>query len=240
MGERSTRSRDDERGASRSLSAVASVADLNLVCEDGLPGQTQDPGAGGLPPPTLAPKVGGLVLGRYRVMEVLGEGGWCRVSRAADVQSSLGAGQVPQVALKTYRDQALRESGEAGLSERFAREVATFKALGLSHLHDSLGTPAPSGVGAPRIFARSRSGGLQVNPRDLFVNLLGYSRAAGHDLTPGAAPDSRFYSVLELGGDSLESFLDRRASAHTSLACGRCARLLGRWPPASGGCMIGA
>lgn len=160
------------------------------------------------------PAAGQLVLGRYRVLEgsLLGEGGWCRVLRAEDTQDDQlePSGKRRRVALKTFHAQAMRQSGEAALGDRFAREIATFERLGLSRQH-----LAASGA-SPSRFVKSKSGGTDCTPGDLVVNLLDFSRQS--PLTPSTTSDGRYYSVLELADEPLDAFLDRRCSARDFVA----------------------
>eukprot|EP00927_Polykrikos_kofoidii_P048389 TRINITY_DN42672_c0_g2_i1.p1 TRINITY_DN42672_c0_g2~~TRINITY_DN42672_c0_g2_i1.p1 ORF type:complete len:561 (+),score=97.21 TRINITY_DN42672_c0_g2_i1:57-1739(+) len=150
-------------------------------------------------------KAGKLVLGRYQVdqEQLLGEGGWCVVYRGLDIRAPPEQAQ-RGVAIKTYNAQAIRDTDDAALCERFARELGTFQRLGISRAHES-----------DVAFARSRSGGSILGPQQLFVNLIDFSHAddSGKSMQPSRASDGYFYSVLELADESLESCLDRRRKA---------------------------
>eukprot|EP00928_Gymnodinium_smaydae_P020308 TRINITY_DN17852_c0_g1_i1.p1 TRINITY_DN17852_c0_g1~~TRINITY_DN17852_c0_g1_i1.p1 ORF type:complete len:438 (-),score=50.08 TRINITY_DN17852_c0_g1_i1:120-1433(-) len=131
-----------------------------------------------------------VVLGRYQVSngKPLGTGGWCVVHRGEDLQTGQG------VAIKSFSSQARRDLGEAGLAMRFAREIATFKKIGL---------------------ALDASEGMQnhgSDPRRRLVNLLDYSRHADTG-QPGAAEDGEYYTVLELADEALDVYLQRRSDA---------------------------
>ena len=90
------------------------------------------------------------------------------------------------VAVKAFRVKS-RSQEHQELQERYQKEVAIFKLLGLG----------PGGPGGP--------GQHDENPRRLFVNLLDYSRnQAG---TPGPEKDGKFYMILELGHESLDMWL---------------------------------
>lgn len=164
-----------------------------------------------------------LVLDRYRIIgdRPLGEGGWCVVWCAEDVGDA-STTQAKRVAVKTFREQVLRENTAAILASRFVKEVDTFDALGLSHCHRR---------------ARVQSYD-EINPQDLFVNLLDFSTELGGSARsecnpvhpslagsvqpiirsasparPSRAKDGRYYLVLELAQESLDSWLRRRAQA---------------------------
>jgi len=113
-----------------------------------------------------------LVLGRYRLIgaEPLGEGGWCVVWNAEDTLAKPGNNGEPKtVAVKTFRDQILRDVDPGTLAARFAKEVETFDTLGLSRFH------------AARCRHLSRRGFVgQLDPQQLFVNLLDFSTHSGH------------------------------------------------------------
>merc|ERR1719487_1734000 len=82
-----------------------------------------------------------LVLGRYRLQGggLLGEGGWCVVRQAEDVETG------KRVAVKSFREQVEREVGRDHLEQRFQREVEIFRLLGASLRHgaESAVEPAP-------------------------------------------------------------------------------------------------
>jgi len=126
------------------------------------------------------------------------------VRRAIVEEPEEGAcsGNGREVAVKTFRPQTVREFGDAALSERFRREVATFQALGVSLQHLSPALPEPASP-------------LGADPRLLFVNLLDFSReedgGCSMSKSPGRAPDGCYYSVLELAEESLETYVHRRA-----------------------------
>mmetsp|Transcript_115029 Transcript_115029/g.229018 ORF Transcript_115029/g.229018 Transcript_115029/m.229018 type:complete len:501 (+) Transcript_115029:103-1605(+) len=113
-----------------------------------------------------------LVLGRYRLVgsEPLGEGGWCVVWEAEDTTTTPDNSAYPKrVAVKTFRDQILRDVDPGTLAARFAKEVETFDTLGLSRFH------------AARCRHLSRRGFVgQLDPQQLFVNLLDFSTHSGH------------------------------------------------------------
>jgi len=126
-----------------------------------------------MPRPNLNELTGDkLVLGRYRLIgqEPLGEGGWCVVWLAEDTVSKPGSNAEPtRVAVKTFRDQILRDVDPGTLAARFAKEVETFDTLGLSRFH------------AARCRHLSRRGFVgQLDPQQLFVNLLDFSTHGGH------------------------------------------------------------
>jgi len=131
---------------------------------------------------------GHMVLSRYRIQgEPLGEGGWCVVYLAVDTRSE------KRVAVKTFRNQSIRDVGEDAIASRFAKEVSAFQALGLAPDNSHSGKKA-----------------WYRDPRQLFVNLLDFSR--GPDGAPARADDGRFYTILELAdGGSLESWLPKRS-----------------------------
>eukprot|EP00747_Dinoflagellata_sp_TGD_P181182 gnl/TRDRNA2_/TRDRNA2_34810_c0_seq1.p1 gnl/TRDRNA2_/TRDRNA2_34810_c0~~gnl/TRDRNA2_/TRDRNA2_34810_c0_seq1.p1 ORF type:complete len:862 (+),score=205.27 gnl/TRDRNA2_/TRDRNA2_34810_c0_seq1:87-2588(+) len=138
---------------------------------------------------------GSILEGRYRLApgRPLGEGGWCVVRSAEQVATGR------QVAVKTFRKQAVRDVCDAVLAERFAQEVATFQLIGAVDL-----APAKScahTADAP-------------DPRRLFVNLLDFSSQEAEDGVdkPGKAADGRYYTVLELAEESLEDCLSRRSA----------------------------
>ena len=113
---------------------------------------------------------------------LLGEGGWCVVYRALASDGSW-------VAVKTFRAQAAEGLAGQSLQQRYNKEVAMFKALGV----------------APPARRLDETTNHIINPRVLFVNLLDYS-ALG-DGSPGPADDGKFYTVLELGEESLDIWL---------------------------------
>eukprot|EP00928_Gymnodinium_smaydae_P081836 TRINITY_DN65285_c0_g1_i1.p1 TRINITY_DN65285_c0_g1~~TRINITY_DN65285_c0_g1_i1.p1 ORF type:complete len:423 (-),score=47.27 TRINITY_DN65285_c0_g1_i1:110-1378(-) len=137
---------------------------------------------------------GDCVLERYVLANALGEGGWCKVWKAEDKSAQDPARKI--VAVKTYREQVLREFTNNELQERFAQEVSTFKLL-----------RAQSGT-----FRRSTVAGKETRPKDLFVNLLDASSTKNEngDRMPGPAMDGRFYTVLELAEISLEAWILKR------------------------------
>mmetsp|Transcript_37825 Transcript_37825/g.87571 ORF Transcript_37825/g.87571 Transcript_37825/m.87571 type:complete len:404 (+) Transcript_37825:55-1266(+) len=97
-----------------------------------------------------------------------------------------------EVAVKTFRDQA---SEGAKLHNHFEREVRMFQTLGIG--------PEP-GEHVP-------VDGL--DPRRLLVNLLDFSSPGG---SPGPEKDGKFYTVLELGEESLDARLRRESVDLTS------------------------
>mmetsp|Transcript_7834 Transcript_7834/g.18255 ORF Transcript_7834/g.18255 Transcript_7834/m.18255 type:complete len:1108 (-) Transcript_7834:102-3425(-) len=146
-----------------------------------------------------------VVLDRYKVIPggLLGEGSWCVVWRAQDLKSGLS------VAVKTFRFEAVQEVADSQLASRFAREVATFRALGLC---EGGGGPAVP-VGARSVPLMSLSGAANqtsADARHLFVKLLDFSRGADAGSRPGPAADGCYYTVLELAEETLESFMRRR------------------------------
>jgi len=147
-----------------------------------------------------------VVLDRYKVIPggLLGEGSWCVVWRAEDLKSGRA------VAVKTFRLEAVQEVADSQLSSRFTREVATFRALGLS---EGDGGPSMS-VGAaksvPLMSLSGAAGRSSLDARHLFVKLLDFSRGSDVGGRPGQAADGCYYTVLELGEETLESFMRRR------------------------------
>eukprot|EP00401_Gymnodinium_catenatum_P015713 CAMPEP_0117510360 /NCGR_PEP_ID=MMETSP0784-20121206/27951_1 /TAXON_ID=39447 /ORGANISM="" /LENGTH=494 /DNA_ID=CAMNT_0005305997 /DNA_START=206 /DNA_END=1690 /DNA_ORIENTATION=+ len=139
----------------------------------------------------MTPTAGELILGRYRILEgkPLGEGGWCMVLRGQDERDPGKRG----VAVKTFRAQVLRETGEAALASRFANEVAIFQDLSLVQ------PPSENAY-----LVRTQSGGGRTAGQ-LFVNMLDHSPIGG--------AVGLHYSVLELANEALDAWLDRRSSA---------------------------
>jgi len=92
------------------------------------------------------------------------------VWEAEDTTARSGSNAEPQrVAVKTFRDQVLRDVDPGTLAARFAKEVETFDTLGLSRFH------------AARCRHLSRKGFVgQLDPQQLFVNLLDFSTHSGH------------------------------------------------------------
>lgn len=145
-----------------------------------------------MPRPNLNELIGDkLVLGRYRLVgtEPLGEGGWCVVWCAEDTAAKPGNNAEPKrVAVKTFRDQILRDVDPGTLAARFAKEVETFDTLGLSRFH------------AARCRHLSRRGFVgQLDPQQLFVNLLDFSTHSGHgaryQAERGAPSEAEFSST---------------------------------------------
>jgi serine/threonine protein kinase len=138
---------------------------------------------------TVQLKAGDVVLDRYRLVgkKPLGEGGWCVVWAASKSDAMVqGVGKPPQVAIKTYHQQALKWNGAALLEARFSREVQIFKTL----------TLCPED-------------GSSTTAQRLFVNLLDYSK-------PKAEPaviQQPLCSVLELGDQDLSGWLTQRLEA---------------------------
>ncbi|CAJ1406209.1 unnamed protein product [Effrenium voratum] len=124
-----------------------------------------------------------LVLGRYRLLHngLLGEGGWCMVRRAVDLTGCA-------VAVKAFKPQAEKEVGREALQKRFQREVKAFHDIGI-------------GPG-------SKEGAQEIDPRGYFVNLLDFS---GFDSSPPPSVNCRCYTVLEIGDQSLDDWLQRGA-----------------------------
>lgn len=153
-------------------------------------------------------------MGRYRVLgeEPLGEGAWCVVWKARHMASGR------EVAVKTFRDQVIREKGMGALHGRFAREIDVFKMLGVAPGIGMNDSAEESGV------ASATSSG-HYGPKQLFVNLLDFSRSAadgaagengdpldsdsGH---PSTASDGRYYTVLELADWSLDKWIAGRSA----------------------------
>jgi len=110
------------------------------------------------------------------------------------------------VAVKTFRDQSIREVGVEALDKRFAREVSVFKTLGVA--------PGPdAGKKAIKVFEEG-----QLDPAELFVNLLDFSGgddggASSHHGDPGRAADGRCYTVLELADCSLDEWVAERSAS---------------------------
>merc|ERR1711879_628204 len=157
-------------------------------------------------------QAGSLVMGRYRILDdkPLGEGGWCDVWKARHEIS----GQ--EVALKTFRDQIIRETGVEVLNRRFAKEIAVFKMLGVA---DGNGKIAVNCKEASLTHAG------QHDPKQLFVNLLDFScnsfehseEEEGklldlHNREPAKAMDGRYYIVLDLADWSLEKWITTRST----------------------------
>ena len=113
---------------------------------------------------------------------LLGEGGSCLVYKALSTNGT-------PVAVKTFRTRAA--SNGQSLQSRFDEEVAMFKTLGV-------------GPRAQQNLAREAEEIEELNPRQLFVNLLDFSTNGG---IPGPAEDGKFYMILELGDESLDMWL---------------------------------
>eukprot|EP00929_Paragymnodinium_shiwhaense_P094349 TRINITY_DN5486_c0_g1_i2.p1 TRINITY_DN5486_c0_g1~~TRINITY_DN5486_c0_g1_i2.p1 ORF type:complete len:585 (-),score=197.08 TRINITY_DN5486_c0_g1_i2:221-1975(-) len=147
----------------------------------------------------VEPGQGKLLLERYRLQdgEALGQGGWCVVRLAKDEAQKAES----FVAVKSFRAQNVREVGEEALSQRFVREVDTFRQLGLC----TAGGSSSSSSGCNKK-EEAASYGLP-DPRLLFVNLLDYTR------TPSGIPGKaggQYFTVLDLAQDNLESWLKQR------------------------------
>eukprot|EP00930_Biecheleria_cincta_P024861 TRINITY_DN17747_c0_g1_i1.p1 TRINITY_DN17747_c0_g1~~TRINITY_DN17747_c0_g1_i1.p1 ORF type:complete len:503 (-),score=118.75 TRINITY_DN17747_c0_g1_i1:47-1555(-) len=141
--------------------------------------------------PLHALAVGSMVLGRYSLVQPVGEGGWCSVWRAEEKTPGPCPGRF--VAVKTYRDQLLREVADDALADRFRREVATFRRLGADRHQETAGGDTAC---------------AQVDPRKLLVNLLDLSGAWSEPAR--STDDGRYYAVLELAEESLEGWLRNR------------------------------
>lgn len=143
------------------------------------------------PPTEEAIGVGSVVLGRYCLVQPVGEGGWCSVWRAEEKAPGACPGRF--VAVKTYRDQLLREVEDNTLADRFKREVATFQRLGAFQQQET---------------AESATKGATFDPRQLLVTLLDLSGAWSQPAR--SLDDGRYYTVLELAEESLEGWLRKR------------------------------
>ena len=101
-----------------------------------------------------------------------------------------------QVAVKTFNNQVLKDVEESVRQDRFLREVNALKTLGAR-------APCPHPMHPMH----------PIHPMhpasEHFVQLLGYSKFDG---LPGPAPDGRFYTVLELGGERLDQWLAKAMS----------------------------
>ena len=92
------------------------------------------------------------------------------------------------VAVKAFKPQAEKEVGREALQKRFQREVKAFHDIGI-------------GPG-------SKEGAQEIDPRGYFVNLLDFS---GFDSSPPPSVNCRCYTVLEIGDQSLDDWLQRGA-----------------------------
>lgn len=148
--------------------------------------------------PADEPYRGKLILGRYRTSlsrsDVIGEGSFCTCYRAVDVVTKT------QVAIKVYK----KGGADAKVTlAKYKRQIEV-----LLELQKPFKFPAD-----PDLWHKHME---TVSPRDLFVQLLDYSKST--DGAPGPnATDGELYVVTELAVESLKDYLMRRKQAKKPL-----------------------